>query len=66
MVFFRFPPAEAPGRAAEITAAFAQRDIRINPPEQGVFRFVTHYWIGDGELEAVVRAAEAIFTPEVP
>jgi threonine aldolase len=66
MVFFRFPPAEDPGRAAEITAAFARGGIIINPPENGVFRFVTHYWTGDGELEAVIRASEKIFAPEVP
>jgi threonine aldolase len=65
MVFFRFPPAEAPGRAAEITAAFAQRGIRINPPENGVFRLVTHYGIGDRELAAFIRAAGKIFAPEV-
>jgi threonine aldolase len=63
LVFFRFPPAEDPGRAAEITAAFSRRGIRVNPPEQGVFRLVTHYWIGDRELEAVLRAAGEIFTP---
>lgn len=63
LVFFRFPPAEDPGRAEAITAAFSRRGIRVNPPEQGVFRFVTHYGIGDGELAAVVRAAGEIFTP---
>jgi threonine aldolase len=63
MVYFRFPPAREPGRAAGLIAAFSRRGIRINPPENGVFRFVTHYWIGDQELEAIIRAAEEIFAP---
>jgi threonine aldolase len=61
MVYFRFPPAGDPGRAADITAAFSRRGIRINPPENGVFRFVTHYWIGDRELETLIAAAGEIF-----
>ncbi|MDR1444008.1 MAG: DegT/DnrJ/EryC1/StrS family aminotransferase [Treponema sp.] len=61
MVYFRFPPGQDPNRAADISAAFSRRGIRINPPENGVFRFVTHYWIGDQELEAVIAAAGEIF-----
>jgi threonine aldolase len=66
MVYFRFPPAEDPDRAAEIGAAFSRRGIKITPPENGVFRFVTHYGIGDRDLEAVFRGAEEIFTPGAP
>jgi threonine aldolase len=63
MVYFRFPPAADPDRAAATREAFYRRGITINPPENGVFRFVTHYWIGNRELEAVIRAAGEIFTP---
>jgi threonine aldolase len=40
---------------------FADRGILINPPEDGVFRFVTHYWIGDKEIGAVIAAAKEAF-----
>jgi threonine aldolase len=61
MVFFSFPPARDPGRAERIQEIFARRDIRIGPPEQGVFRFVTHYWIGDGEMERILEASREAF-----
>jgi threonine aldolase len=61
MVFFSFPPAENPERAAQIMAVFTKRNIRINPPEQGLFRFVTHYWIGDSELKQILEASQEAF-----
>jgi threonine aldolase len=61
MVFFSFPPAENAERAAAITKIFAQRNIRINPPEQGFFRFVTHYWIGDSEVKQILEASREAF-----
>jgi threonine aldolase len=61
MVFFSFPPAADPGVAARIQAFFARQDIRINPPSKGVFRFVTHYWIGDRELERILEASRTAF-----
>jgi threonine aldolase len=64
MVFFSHPAADDPEQAAKIVADFARRDIRINPPEQGLFRFVTHYWIGDHETDAVLSAAAAIFADQ--
>jgi threonine aldolase len=62
MVFFSCPPARSPVIATRIMSAFAQEGIRISPPEDGVFRFVTHYWIGDKELEIVEKIAERILT----
>jgi threonine aldolase len=64
MVYFRFPPAAEEGRAARVVEFFAKEGIRINPPEDGVFRFVTHYWIGDKETECIIKTAAAAFTPE--
>jgi threonine aldolase len=62
MVFFSHPAAVLSEQTAKITAGFAKRGIVISPPEQGRFRFVTHYWIGDAELGAIISAAEEIFT----
>jgi threonine aldolase len=62
MVFFSFPPAANPQRARAIQAAFRARDILINEAEGGLFRFVTHYWIGDADIERVVESARDIFT----
>jgi threonine aldolase len=61
MVFFSFPPAEKPERAARIMDLFTKRKIRINPPEQGLFRFVTHYWIGDSEIKQILEASQEAF-----
>jgi threonine aldolase len=60
MVFFTCTAAS--GRAEEFAAAFAKHGILINPPdENGLFRFVTHYWIGDGETEKIIAACRRIF-----
>ena len=59
MVFFSHK-AGAEG-AAEIVELFHRRGILINPPEGGLFRFVTHYWIGDAEVDAILAAAAGIF-----
>jgi threonine aldolase len=61
MVFFACPAAAAPERSAEIVGNFAKRGILINQPEGGLFRFVTHYWIGDRELDAILAASAGIF-----
>jgi threonine aldolase len=61
MVFFNFPPAREAARAARIKGIFAERQIRITAPDQGQFRFVTHYWIGDRELETILGACREAF-----
>jgi threonine aldolase len=61
MVFFAHPFAADAEQAAKVVACFAKRGIAINLPEQGMFRFVTHYWIGDEELGAILSAAEEAF-----
>ncbi|MDR1574634.1 MAG: aminotransferase class I/II-fold pyridoxal phosphate-dependent enzyme [Treponema sp.] len=58
MVFFSH---EAGEQAGETVGQFRKRGILINPPEGGLFRFVTHYWIGDAELDAILAAAVEIF-----
>ena len=61
MVFFDFPPAEGQDMADRIMRVFARHQIRGNPPEGGKFRFCTHYWIGDGEVEAILAASREAF-----
>jgi threonine aldolase len=59
MIFFNY---NAGVQAAEkIVDGFAGRGILINPPEGGEFRFVTHYWIGDKEIDAILTAAAEVF-----
>jgi threonine aldolase len=76
MVFFRWEGAGSPAAAEAVTKAFRRRKIVINPPEPirprrepeedpppvtGLFRFVTHHWIGDEELAAIIEAARSTF-----
>jgi threonine aldolase len=62
MVFFSFAPAREERVAGEIVEGFAKRGIRIGAPDgNGLFRFVTHHWIGDSETAAVLEAAREVF-----
>jgi threonine aldolase len=63
MVFFNYSPlASNPGLGPAIVAAFERRGVKIGPPDaSGGFRFVTHYWIGDRELNTVIDTAQAVF-----
>ncbi|MDR2134352.1 MAG: aminotransferase class I/II-fold pyridoxal phosphate-dependent enzyme [Treponema sp.] len=60
MVFFSYPAAA--GNSAGIVETFAARDILINPPEQGLWRFVTHYGIREREVRTILETAAEIFT----
>jgi threonine aldolase len=71
MVFFKIKPAAGAGTdkgagalgetSLDIAEAFSRRGILINPPENGVCRFVTHYWIREKEVRAILEAAAGIF-----
>jgi threonine aldolase len=61
MVFFAWPPAGDEKTAASIVEHFKTKGIVINGPENGLFRFVTHYWIGDKELETIIQASREVF-----
>jgi threonine aldolase len=61
LVFFTWPKAEDKKTAAGIVETFKKRRIIISPPEKGVFRFVTHYWIGDAEVETILAASGEAF-----
>jgi threonine aldolase len=61
MVFFSYAPAAKEKKAAQIVNFFRDKGILINSPENGLFRFVTHYWIGDRELEEVKKVSKGAF-----
>ena len=61
MVFFAWPPADNEKTAANIVEIFKKYKILISPPERGLFRFVTHYWTGDAEVEAILTASREAF-----
>ena len=61
MVFFKWPPAENEKTAARIMEIFKKHKIILNAPEKGVFRFVTHYWTGDAEVESILAASGEAF-----
>jgi threonine aldolase len=63
MVFFTVPSLEGPEVGERVTELFRRRGIRINPPEGGQFRFVTHYWIGDKEAETIAEVSREVFLP---
>jgi threonine aldolase len=55
--------------ARTIQDFFRERGVLINPPEAAVeggrlrwkFRFVTHYWIGEKELETILAVSREAF-----
>jgi len=61
LVFFSWPPAENKKIAAGIMDTFKKYKIVISPPEGGMFRFATHYWIGDSEVETILSASRKAF-----
>jgi threonine aldolase len=61
MLFFTWPQAKDEKTAAGIVELFKKHGITINPPDGGVFRFVTHYWIGDKEAEAILAVSRKAF-----
>ncbi|WGS64839.1 low-specificity L-threonine aldolase [Marinitoga aeolica] len=36
--------------------------IKINPPEEGIYRFVTHYWIKKSDIDKTIKIIEEFFT----
>ncbi|MDR2783177.1 MAG: aminotransferase class I/II-fold pyridoxal phosphate-dependent enzyme [Treponema sp.] len=62
IVYFAFAKAKNPEINAGIVESFAKAGIRISAANDGVFRFVTHYWVGDTELETVKCTAREVFS----
>ena len=61
MVFFSHTSSTVPEKWEKVVDHFANRGILINPPEAGTYRFVTHYWIGDSELDTILKISEEVF-----
>lgn len=62
MVFFRLKHDLL--RADALVQYLADQDVLINPPEDDIFRLVTHYWTPQEELERLIallhKAAQAV------
>jgi threonine aldolase len=58
MVFFRRK--RYPLDDQELVEALNQRNIRINPPDDGIFRFACHYWTTREDLEHLVLALKEL------
>lgn len=58
MVFLSVPALSSPEKGQEFVEILEKAGILVNPPEQGNFRFVTHYWIGDAEIERIISACK--------
>ena len=52
MVFFKINK-ETEGK--NIESFFLKKGIKINPPENGEFRFVTNYWVSRKDIEYIVE-----------
>ena len=61
LVFFSWPPAENEKAARRVMDVFKKHKIIFNAPDKGNFRFVTHYWIGDSEVDAILTASREAF-----
>jgi threonine aldolase len=61
LVFFSHPLTASKKLTEDVVKHFASRGIVINPPSHGMFRFVTHYWIGDREIKKILSAAQEAF-----
>ena len=62
LVFFSCSSAKEEKNISGIMEIFKEHGIIINAPENGVFRFATHYWIGDAEVEKILEASREAFT----
>ena len=61
LVFFSWPPAKEKKVQTHVMEIFKKHKIIISPPEKGVFRFVTHYWIDDQDIEMILAASREAF-----
>ncbi|AEJ20815.1 low-specificity L-threonine aldolase [Gracilinema caldarium] len=62
MVFFSIPALASPEKGQRFIELLKEAGILANPPEQGNFRFVTHYWIGDPEVQQIIDACKQALT----
>ena len=61
LVFFSWPLAKDEKIAKKAIEVLQRHRILCNPPENGVFRYATHFWTGDAEIEAILKASQEAF-----
>ena len=61
MVFFSWPPAKNPETADHVIEVFKEHKVVVSHRGGGLFRFLTHYWIGDAEVQTILAASRAAF-----
>jgi len=61
MVFFTVPKTRDSETARRVMAQLQEHGILANAPEEGVFRFVTHYWITDQDVSRIIETSRRIF-----
>ena len=61
MVFISLTP-DTPITAPQLAAQLSERDIRVGVVGPRHFRLVTHYWIGDKEVDTAINAFRTILT----
>ena len=61
LVFFKWPPALDAKTAETAMKTLEKHNIITNPPENGIFRYVTHFWTGDAEIEKILAASREAF-----
>jgi threonine aldolase len=61
MIFFTWPKVKKKKNIPRVMEIFKKYGILINPPERGVFRFATHFWIQDAEIETILKASREAF-----
>ncbi|HSV30589.1 MAG TPA: low-specificity L-threonine aldolase [Atribacteraceae bacterium] len=60
MVFFRVN--HSAFSSGELVRFLLAAGIKINPPDRGVFRLVTHYWITPADIDCCVEAVRRFFS----
>ena len=58
MVFFTIPSLSSPENGQYFITELQNSGVLASPPEQGNFRFVTHYWISDTDIDIIIQACK--------
>lgn len=59
MVFFKLQ--ETPFQSEELVNALAKKNILINGEENGLMRFVTHYYLNQEEIDFVINSIQSCY-----
>jgi threonine aldolase len=61
MVFFCWPPAKEKKYAEKAMDVLSKHKVITNASENGGFRYVTHYWITDADVNTILEASREAF-----